>query len=122
MLRSVRQASCGSKLPMVEPGKKPTRGNRRNFRRQVESGGEIGDHRIHRKPREVALKLHQFLLQEVARYVDRHIGLDGRGGASRMRALRLEPLPNSISAQPGGNSEAIAGALSCKMPSSQRVG
>jgi len=40
----------------------------------------------------------------------------------RTRALRLDPLPNSISAQFWGNSEAIAGALSRRSASSQRVG
>ena len=38
------------------------------------------------------------------------------------RALRLDPLPNSIKAQAGGNIEAIAGAFACRMPISQRVG
>jgi hypothetical protein len=39
-----------------------------------------------------------------------------------MRAFLLEPAPNSISAQLGGNSEAIAGACSRNSAISQRVG
>ena len=81
-------ASCGSKLPMVEPGKKPTRGSAAIAGGMVEGSGEIGDHRMHRKMREIAPQLRGVLLQKVAGNIDRHIGLDrGRGAEQDARLL-----------------------------------
>ena len=77
-------ASCGSKLPMVEPGKKPTRGSAaiaagrlerlREIRRPPDSTARCGKSRA---------QLRRVLLQEVAGNVDRHIGLDGRRRAEQ---------------------------------------
>src|SRR4029077_5608048 len=98
---------------------------------------EIGNDRMNGKVGEIAPQLRRILLQEISGNVDRDIGLDRRRGAEqnarlparppaarpgKRRPSRAEPLPNSISAQPDGKNEAMAGAYWCSSASSQRVG
>ena len=54
---------------------------RRKRSRQLGDRGEIGRDRVDGEPREIAAQLGRFLLQILARNVDRHIGFDRRRGA-----------------------------------------
>ena len=65
-LRRKRLASCGSKLPMVEPGKKPTFGMLGDRGGQREGRGEIGRDRIDRKVGEILPQRVGLRMQEIA--------------------------------------------------------
>ena len=116
-------ASCGSKLPMVEPGKKPDARHRRKLGRQLGHRGEIRDHRIDRKMRQIAAQLCRILLQEIAGNIDRHIGLDARRGAAAECALSGSTRRRIRSKRnPAETARPWPAHASAEEPSSLRVG
>ena len=68
--RSRSVALHGTKLPIVEPGKKPSLGRSRDLGREAERPGEIGDDGKDVERREALLKLGRAGVQIVARNVD----------------------------------------------------
>ena len=82
MLRALRRkalASCGSKLPSVEPGKKPTFGIACNASGSANGAVKSAVDRMHFQPREVEAQFARLGVEEVAGNIDRHIGRDIRG-------------------------------------------
>ena len=93
-------ASSGAKLPIVEPGKKPSRLPSPRAGKRGRSNGRVivGADRDDGERREIARPARRRLAQRLARDVDRDIG--GRRlerVAAAVRTLRLAPLPNSTS-------------------------
>ena len=120
-LRRKPQASCGSKLPSVEPGKNPTFGIAPTAVGQGKRRGKIRRDRIDAEIGEILAQGARLRVQEVAGNIDRDIGaeiaalqqqadLGGGAGAEFHQRGAL------------GMMETISSPRPRKMPSSVRVG